>query len=59
MTMQSLSDEQRKEILGEALFNELRAIRGYVQQLPEIKKGLEEIIKVMKEIRSDMKVLDA
>jgi hypothetical protein len=34
--MQSLSDDERREILGEILADELKAIRERVQDLPEL-----------------------
>lgn len=42
-TMQSLSDDERKGVLGEVLFDELKAIREYVQDIPLIKQKLQEV----------------
>lgn len=41
--MQSLGDEERKSVLGEVLFDELKAIREYVQEIPAIKQKLSEV----------------
>lgn len=41
--MQSLSDDERKGVLGEVLFDELKAIREYVQDIPLIKQKLQEV----------------
>ncbi len=41
--MQSLSDDERKGILGEVLFDELKAIREYVSEIPAIKRKLNEV----------------
>jgi hypothetical protein len=41
--MQSLDDEERKEVLGEVMFDEFRVIREYVQDIPLIKKKLHEV----------------
>lgn len=41
--MQSLSDDERRGVLGEVLLDELKAIREYVQDIPVIKQKLREI----------------
>lgn len=41
--MQSLSDEERREVLGEVLIDELKAIREYVEDIPAIKRKLSDV----------------
>jgi hypothetical protein len=41
--MQSLSDDERREVLGEVIFDELKAIREYVQEIPYIRQKLHEV----------------
>ncbi len=41
--MQSLSDDERRAVLGEVLFDELKLIREYVQEIPDIKEDLREV----------------
>jgi hypothetical protein len=36
--MQSLSDDERKQVLGEVLANELKAIHELVKDVPEMKQ---------------------
>lgn len=41
--MQSLSDEERREVLGEVLADELKAIHEYVRDIPLIFARLDKI----------------
>jgi hypothetical protein len=41
--MQSLNDAERREVLGEVLFDELKVIREYLQDIPLIKKKLGDV----------------
>lgn len=41
--MQSPNDDERKEVLGEVLFDELKVIREYVEDIPIIKQTISEI----------------
>lgn len=43
ITMQSLNDDERRQVLGEVLMDELKAIREYVQDIPLIKQEIREI----------------
>lgn len=36
--MQSLNDDERREVLGEVIADELKAIGEYVQDIPTIKR---------------------
>jgi hypothetical protein len=38
-----MDDENRKEVLGEALMDELKVIREYVSDIPHIKKKVNRI----------------
>jgi len=38
--MQSLSDDERRDILGEVLMDELKAIHEYVKEIPDLKKRI-------------------
>ncbi len=42
-TMQSLSDDERKLVLGEVLADELRVIREYVEEVPALRAELREV----------------
>ncbi len=49
--MQSLSDDERKAVLGEVMIDELKAIREYVSDIPEIKRDvavLKEDVRILK-----------
>lgn len=52
MRMQSLNDDERREVMGEVLFDELQLIREYVEQIPGIKRDLQEL----KEGQQDIKI---
>lgn len=41
--MQSLSDHEKLEVLGEVLMDELRAIREYVQDIPIMKRDIRDL----------------
>lgn len=42
-TMQSLNDNERKQVLGEVLLDEFRVMREYLQEIPIIKTKIYEI----------------
>lgn len=54
--MQSLGDDERKEILGEVLFDELKAIREYVEEIPAIKQQLSEVDERLIEVERIVKI---
>lgn len=56
--MQSLSDDERKEVLGEVLADELKAIREYVQDVPEIKQKVRNIDATVSEINDRLSVIE-
>jgi DNA repair ATPase RecN len=41
--MQSLSDDERRQVLGEVLSDQLQAILEYVQEIPFIKQEIHEV----------------
>lgn len=55
--MQSLNNEERKQVLGEVLSDELKVIREYVQDVPIVKHKVDKLEKDMTEIKSDMKIV--
>jgi hypothetical protein len=57
--MQSLSDDERKEVLGEVLSEELKLILEYVSGVPRIERKVGRLEKDMSEVKSDVKVIKA
>lgn len=57
--MQSLSDDERKEVFGEVLHDELRAIFELVKDVPAIKQELHQVHTDVDELKQDMKVIKA
>jgi chromosome segregation ATPase len=55
--MQSLNDDERKEVLGEVLFDELKAIREYVQDVPDIKQDIAAMKQDMDVMKADIQEL--
>ena len=41
--MQSLSDDERRNILGEVLMDELKTIHEYVKEIPDLKKRISRL----------------
>lgn len=54
-----MDDEMRKEVLGEVLMDELKAIREYVQDVPVIKQTVERIDDRLEVVESDVKAIKA
>lgn len=57
--MHNMDDETRKQVLGEALMDELKVIREYVEDIPEIKKDVVDIKERVITLEGDMKVVKA
>jgi chromosome segregation ATPase len=57
--MQSTSDDERKEILGEVLHDELRAILELVKDVPAIKQELHQVHTDVEDLKQDMKIVKA
>lgn len=49
----------RKEVLGEVLMDELKAIREYVQDIPVIKQDVAEIKQDVAVLKTDVKAIKA
>jgi 2-phospho-L-lactate guanylyltransferase (CobY/MobA/RfbA family) len=58
-TMQDLSDDERKQVLGEVLMDELKAIREYVQDVPLIKADVQQLKADVTELKTDMRAVKA
>lgn len=56
--MQSLSEEERREVLGEILADELKAIREYVQDVPAIKQQLHQVKTTVDDMHDKLSVLE-
>lgn len=57
--MQSLSDDERKQVLGDVLADELKAIYELVKDVPVMKQKIDTLDSDMKEVKSDVKVIKA
>jgi hypothetical protein len=57
--MQSLSDNEKKAVLGEVLADELKVIMEYVAGVPRIERKVTKLEKDMHEVKSDIKVIKA
>ncbi len=57
-TMQDLSDEDRRDVLGEVLMDELKAIREGIANLPT-RQEFNALQDVVDELSGDMKVVKA
>ncbi len=57
--MQSLSEEEKRQVLGSVLADQLSAIQEAVKEVPEIKIKLEQLENILKDIGSDIKVVKA
>jgi len=55
--MQSLNNDERKQVLGEVLSDELKVIRGYVQDVPLLKQDIQMIKVDVSELLSNIKVV--
>ena len=51
VTMQSLSDDEEKAILGEVLADQLKAIFEYVQDIPLIKRDIAIVKEDIRELK--------
>jgi hypothetical protein len=55
--MQSLNDDERKEVMGDILADELQAIREYVQDVPLIKQELHHVAAAVETISGHLSVI--
>jgi hypothetical protein len=58
-SMKSLSDDERRGILGEVLHDELQAILEYVKDMPVLRQELHQVQADVAELKQDMKVVKA
>lgn len=49
MSMMSLNDDERREVLGEVLMDELRVIREYVSDIPIVKEKVSRLEQIAEE----------
>ncbi len=56
-TMQEIDDEDRKAILGEVLFDELKIIREYLEYLVPVKPKVDDMDERLKSVEADMKLV--
>lgn len=54
-----MDDETRKLVLGEALMDELKAIREYVEDVPVIKQQINKVSNDLDEIKDKLVVVNA
>lgn len=57
--MQDLTDNERKQVLGEVLSDQLKAILEYVQNVPAIKKDVARLKEDVTEVKADIKIIKA
>lgn len=57
--MQSLSEEEKRQVLGSVLADQLSAIQEAVKDVPEIKTKLDKMERILSDVDSDVKVSKA
>ncbi len=57
--MQSLSEGEKRQVLGSVLADQLAAIQESVKDVPEIKQQLQKLDQDILQIGSDMKIVKA
>lgn len=55
--MRNMDDESRKRVLGEALMDELKLIREYVQDVPQMKIDLAAVKDDLHIVRADVIII--
>ncbi|HVU59559.1 MAG TPA: hypothetical protein VHC98_01845 [Candidatus Saccharimonadales bacterium] len=56
--MQSLNDDERQQVLGEVLADELKAILEYVKDVPHISQELHQVHAAVNEISDRLAVVE-
>ena len=56
--MQSLNDDERKEVLGEVLADELKSILEYVKDMPAMQNELHQVHATVNDISDRLSVLE-
>lgn len=57
--MQSLSEDEKRQVLGSVLSDQLAAIQEAVKNVPEMKKQLDKLTEDFDVERSDVKIIKA
>jgi chromosome segregation ATPase len=57
--MQSLSEDEKRQVLGKVLADQLSAIQEAVKDVPEIKIQLEKLDRTLSDMGADLKVVKA
>lgn len=57
--MQSLSEDEKRQVLGSVLADQLSAIHEAVKDVPEIRNQLEKLNKELDQVSSDVRVVKA
>lgn len=57
--MQSLSEEEKRQVLGTVLADQLSAIQESVKDVPEIKKQLQKLDNEISQMISDIRIIKA
>jgi septal ring factor EnvC (AmiA/AmiB activator) len=55
--MQSLSEEEKRQVLGTVLADQLSVIQDSVKDVPEIKKQLQKLDDEVMQLSSDIKII--
>lgn len=56
--MQSLSDDERKSILGDVLSDELKVILEYVKEMPSLQQELHQVHATVSEISDRLQIIE-
>jgi hypothetical protein len=56
--MQSLNDDERKDVLGEVLADELKVITEYVKDVPLVRQELHQVHATVNEINERLTVIE-
>lgn len=57
-TMQSLNDDERREVLGEVLSDELKAILEYVKDMPAMQQELHQVHATVSDISDRLNIIE-
>ena len=57
--MQGLDDDEKREVLGEVLADELRSIREYVEDVPKVKEEVHQVHAKVDDIDDRLRVIEA
>lgn len=57
--MQSLSEDEKRQVLGAVLADQLSAIQEAVKDVPEIKTKLDKLDRAVSDVGADLKIVKA